>query len=795
MKLHLPITLLLTVLGSFAVHAIELSDDYVQIELLDTGYLYYHQVNTSEDKYAFALQSDLAFSPTTNTYWDKDTPLVKGGDLIFTTTEGSDLVALKFIGSGYISSVFYNPKNLTFDTLSNLTFKDNIYDGAIYLNDDSGSVYIRNVDDGVDNPDIPDVVFDNCGGYNDSCIRVNTGSVIDISNNGTVIFCNNKASSSSGSGQAIRAYNNSSINISNNANVIFRNNASRTSLGYSSGAGAIYVRGDINLENNGSVIFEFNSSCSTSKAHGGAIGADSSVIIDNNSGVCYFNNNAADATDGTHACGGAIYTESSLSISNNSDVSFNKNKALADYSSSTSSTSPTSSGGAIYASGTININNNAVISFNGNNTYSSATSSKSDSVSFGGAIYADNNLKIHNNRIVSFTENYAEASSTQIKRAFAYGGAIYSSGSISIAGNDSVTFEKNYEKTGYLYRLRSVYMNPDSIGDNLSLSSKSGGSITFYDSVYMGNYSGSEVRLNEDYEDANNVPHKATGDIIFSGKYTEDHLKKIKGGTAGTTTEIANSRTSELLNTVNLYGGTLRVEDKAVLKTHAINVVAGSNATMKVSDATVDATGYDIKVNDSAVLVIGGTDGSSKITAKNINIEEGATLSLTRTEVVTENVAITLSSADSVSIYNDKIAGIVSSSNLNIAGGATLKADGAHLSMDGGILNFLATTENKTNLVLTLGAEYDPNSQIMLFSDVDTVKFLQDNITATTNSAMVTLSASDYFIGDWVNDKTILVYDNGNIYVSGVNVVIPEPATTTLSLLALAALAARRRRK
>lgn len=473
-------------------------------------------------------------------------------------------------------------------------------------------------------------------------------------------------------------------------------------------------------------------------------------------------------------------------------------------------------GGAL-KSGNLNITNCKKVTLDSNYAYAFARSESPDmhhykneysyygSYACGGAIHTLGSLNITNNESVEFSHNRVEAYD-------ASGGAIYSEGAVSIVNNGSVIFSQNYEydERGYgssikanpgvrsgsgTVLLRSLYIKPNSESDILTLSARTNGHITFYDSVYMGNYANAEVRLNSDYQDKEGVTQKATGDIVFSGKYTADHLKEIKGGTAGTATEIANSRTSELLNTVNLYGGTLRVEDKAVLKTHAINVTNGSNATMRITDAEVNASGYDITVNKTGTLEIGGTDGSTKVTANNINIEEGATLSFTRTEVATENVAITLAAADSISIHNDKIAGIVSSSNLNIAGGATLKADGAHLSMDGGILSFLATTENKTNLVLTLGAEYSPNSQIILFSDVDTVKFLQDNITATSTGAMVTLNAADYFTGDWINDKTTLVYDSGNVYVSGVNVVIPEPTSATLSLLALVGFAARRRRK
>lgn len=592
---------------------------------------------------------------------------------------------------------------------------------------------------------------------------------------------------------------------SNSATVSGSVMSSETSLQFEDGKNNIFQHNGILIEASNADFYD-----RYANALGGAVYSARNINFTN--GNVYFANNYADSraksfsfsyynrSAEAFANGGAVYTGNNLNIQNVNTATFSGNYsyALSTVSYADGVSRAETKGGAIYATGDLTISNClGEVNFLNNHAHSSGkvtgnTSRYPAAAVYGGAIYSNQTTAIFNNENVLFDGNYVKTSG-RISNAVAYGGAIFSTGSVYIAGNDEVVFQSNYEKVTN-YQLRSIYMSPDSTSDNLVLGAASGGHITFYDSVYMGNYSGASVSLNDDYKDAEGFIQKATGDIIFSGKYAEEHLKEIKGGTAGTSTEIANSRTSELLNTVNLYGGTLRVEDKAVLKTHAINVVAGSNATMKVSDATVDATGYDIKVNDSAVLVIGGTDGSSTLIAKNINIGEGATLSLTRTQVTTENVAMTLAAVDSMSVYNDQIAGVVRG-NLSLAGGATLIADGAHLSMDGGILNFLATTENKTNLVLTLGAEYGSDSQIILFSDVDTAKFLQDNITATSNSSIVTLKASDYFAGEWVNDKTELVYDDGTIYVTGVNIVVPEPTTATLSLLALVGLAARRRRK
>ncbi|MBQ4636322.1 MAG: PEP-CTERM sorting domain-containing protein [Akkermansia sp.] len=521
-----------------------------------------------------------------------------------------------------------------------------------------------------------------------------------------------------------------------------------------------------------------------------------------------------------YAYGGGINTQNILEIfqyqnvtlSNNSSTSIKNLKAGIDVGNALVANAY-SYGGAIYSTNSIHINNNTHVDFSDNYAQASTSAktirgyrAEAFSYSAGGAIYSTANIDLLHNGAVTFRHNYVTASSyaaatgsttasTVDFASSAHGGAIFTIGNLNISGNDIVLFEKNYEKIqegneAAVYLLRSIHLES---ADELTLSSKNAGNITIYDSLYMKHKNNAIVSLNTDYEDENGVTQNATGDIVFSGKYTEEHLKEIKGSD-GTTTEIASSRTSELLNTINIYGGTLRVEDKATLKTHAINVVADGNATMKVLDAEVNASSYDVTINSTGQLTLGGTDGIAKLTAKNININQGATLSVERTEVPEPVPAITLAAEETVSIFNEKLGG-VASGNLNLAAGSTYKADGAHLSVINGTLTFNATEGEKINLVLTLHAEYEKDSQVILFTDVNTVKFVLDNITATKTGQAITLNAADYFTGDWINEKTNLVYDSGTVYVTGVNRVVPEPSTATLSLLALAALAARRRRR
>lgn len=489
--------------------------------------------------------------------------------------------------------------------------------------------------------------------------------------------------------------------------------------------------------------------------------------------------------------GGALYTANEVSIIQNSGtVEFLTNRANAGGGNVTAQ-ERIAKGGAIFSSGVLTLNDNTEgVRFVGNSAVAEYVSYYAPYKAYGGSIYSSDKLIINNNGNVEFIKNYARASNSR-STPVALGGAIYSSGSISIVGNESVIFEKNYEAAEN-YRLRSIYMATNSSDDNLSLAAKTGGHITIFDSVYMSNYTGAIVSFNANYEDSQGSIQKANGDIIFSGKYTEEHLKEIKGSTAATSTEVTNSRTSKLLNTVNLYGGTLRVEDKAVLKTHDLNVVSGSNATMKVTNATVNAGSYNVTVGGSGRLEISSTDGSSTLTAKNIYIEKDGTLSVINT--VSPDEVITLAASETVSIYNEKLGGIING-NVDLSAGSTYQADGAHLSVKKGTLTFNATSNEKINLVLTLQAQYETDSQVLLFTDINTVEFILDNTKADIKDNSVILNAADYFCGDWINENTELIYDGSSVYVTGVNRVIPEPATATLSLLALAALAARRRRR
>ena len=400
-------------------------------------------------------------------------------------------------------------------------------------------------------------------------------------------------------------------------------------------SGSLYIHNVTDgADNAGQADVLFSGNKSTG-SYGGAIyasGSSSVIDISGNGDVSFTGNNTYSSSSYT-SNGGAIGSTGSLSISNNGDVSFTGN---------CSSSYSSSYGGAIYSIGSLSISNNADVSFTGNCTSSSSSYSYSSSYfSTGGAICSINgSLSISNNADVSFTGNNT-SSSYSSSSYYSYGGAIYSNGSLSIVGNESVVFEKNYEKCGSSYRLRSLYMNSDTSADALILSAKTGGHITFYDSVYKSSYG--TVSFNADYTDEDGIMQKAGGDIIFSGQYTAEHLQEIKGGTAGTASEIADSQTSTIDNLITLYGGSLQVVDGARLDGRGLTVAANSGAKLLLRDGSMSHGSYNFTFNSGTTLEL---QGYNTITATKITMGSGSELTVVVDAGHQNTAALTLGGTD-----------------------------------------------------------------------------------------------------------------------------------------------------
>jgi hypothetical protein len=152
-----------------------------------------------------------------------------------------------------------------------------------------------------------------------------------------------------------------------------------------------------------------------------------------------------------------------------------------------------------------------------------------------------------------------------------------------------------------------------------------------------------------------------------------------------------------------------------------------------------------------------------------------------------------------IAINQQAVGAVKAAGGLTLAGGSTYEANQSHISLLGGSLTLDTMRNNQITLKTTL--DIPVGAQVVLFSDVGSMTFGYGNdeaVTATAGSGVYYTRADRYVTGnDYVNAQTLLVYDSetGVVYLQLIPGLVPEPATATLSLMALTALLARRRRR
>ena len=296
---------------------------------------------------------------------------------------------------------------------------------------------------------------------------------------------------------------------------------------------------------------------------------------------------------------------------------------------------------------------------------------------------------------------------------------------------------------------------------------------------------------------------------------------------------VEGDHASIQVKTGTFTGGSIEVEGRQA------SVQIGSNVSIEAgevlhlrSTGTVPAQsgGHDVAASygTGAALISGGS----------VSVAAGALLSVSKgetsydydikklaTEVTLTPENAILAGAAKVGVYhavgsvpvayqgqfnpavaiNQQAAGAVNTAGgLTLTGGSTYEADSAHISLMGGSLTLDTMENNLITLRVTLDNQQNALSsgeQLVLFSGVSSMTFGYDNdteFTAQKGTGVHYTRADRYFTGsDYVNSETVLVYDSeaGVVYLESTPILVPEPTTATLSLLALTALLARRRRR
>ncbi len=228
----------------------------------------------------------------------------------------------------------------------------------------------------------------------------------------------------------------------------------------------------------------------------------------------------------------------------------------------------------------------------------------------------------------------------------------------------------------------------------------------------------------------------------------------------------------------------------AVLVSHGmVNVAAGAELS-----ASMAATVYDYNISK--------LEEAASVTVKDVVLADydGAINAYHKLELGADVPDYNYNGrfdAD-IAINQQAVAGVMADVGLTLAGGSSYKTDSGHISLMGGSLTLDTLTDNQLTFNTTLDVPYETlrgDVQLVLFSDVSSVKFIYGDITETAKEPGVYYTRADNFLTgcDYIDSQTMLVYDShaGVVYLQNV----PEPTTSTLGLLALTALCARRRRR
>ncbi len=324
-------------------------------------------------------------------------------------------------------------------------------------------------------------------------------------------------------------------------------------------------------------------------------------------------------------------------------------------------------------------------------------------------------------------------------------------------------------------------------------------------------------------------------------KNAESTIEKIGDGVL-TFTGVCSEGDSyqHQAKTFTISAGTVKINDATANSITTNDIVVESGATLHL--AAHDALGYNNSAADTVTMKTGSTlivDARQTLTT-NIKLEEGVTITIGTAEAETGNNAPMFQAhGGAVTALGDATLDVdlklMSGRNITLAAEAdkTLTFTGdttntGHLLKSGAGTLAIAASSN-----LSEGTTLDVNEGILDLSDVTTLNAaglnLADGTTlvldgdtidfsgALTVGQDVTLdlsswgSCSNFVSGEtlftnvtnstWENAQVTLKFSDGSFNGwlksdgNGSVKLIPEPATATLSLLALASLAARRRRR
>lgn len=312
-------------------------------------------------------------------------------------------------------------------------------------------------------------------------------------------------------------------------------------------------------------------------------------------------------------------------------------------------------------------------------------------------------------------------------------------------------------------------------------------------------------------EDAS-ITNTGTGDYV---SLTNSGLK-ASNASLSTTDSLGDSQTlswqlqdSKLTNQKDgcalIYNGTATNSDFVNASTGTTQVgKAANNVTLKGNGAT--ATGVTTSDSGFTASSVSTVAGTATTFTGNVTVTGSLTAAAmaTNADFISTGEVTGISStsgrqvlfaSDSASAIQSTFQSTGSGTTLTLGDGATLTLGGALAASDGN--TFTLTLGGKVTLDFTTEVKA-AIADLSMGTTLDVL--LATNVNFGDGTSLLSgATASDYITlasdsGLALTDSSQLILSGDNLLLTGA-VTVPEPATATLSLLALAALCARRRRK
>ena len=512
--------------------------------------------------------------------------------------------------------------------------------------------------------------------------------------------------------------------------------------GFTTVGGAVNAGGDITISEVTDITLSGNNATAAGGdefQRAGALNSAGCVIIYASGDIEISDNNASKNYDSAGAIYGAstvVLEGASINISDNS-VGIGDAGAIK----SGDSISLNATDGSITITGnTAEVSGGALYSSWGVDIAAATDITISNNIAItadGGAIYSDDAVTITagTDGTATISENYAGG----------YGGAIYSYETVTLSGGEFNIHDNTAEQEGGAIYAASVDISADA------------GNITFSNNTDGDGANDVTIEKLEDVEDAEYGRGKANLSA------TNGYSLTMHGGIRG----AYEMNISTDADSVVQLGGTNSAYNLYVAADSTLAGIASEEGECSVITFTESATIEEARLKD--ICLNGDYSGSLSFTDSTIELDNGTLL--TSGDENDGGGALTLS----FDVPLIDAAAVSGSLTLNL----TEDFLAAALALD---------EENGVNIIIQLtGADVEGELSFTLSQELVGILDASAASYGIYNADGDLLGINDAYISDALYGTTFVI--------NNLSAVVPEPGTATLSLLALAALAARRRRK